>query len=52
VFAYVSDIYGLVSGDNIYRFHFLKRGPGGSQSVLILIMVATGGYSLEEGTRN
>ena len=35
VFSYVSDIYGLVSGDNIYRFHFLKRGSGGSQSVLI-----------------
>ena len=29
VFSYVSDIYGLVSMDNIYRFHFFKRGSGG-----------------------
>ena len=35
MFSYVSDIYGLVSMDNIYRYHFFKRGSGGSQSVLI-----------------
>ena len=30
MFAYVSDIYGLVSRDNIYRYHIFKKGPGGS----------------------